>query len=97
MWDTWVGLLLCVGTECARWPAHARLRHCMLQITLETYISQFHTWLLTGVPDGQPKMLLTFFPAEYPLLNFAATTTGMMMLLCAEPLYWLLRVAEQPM
>ena len=47
-----------------------------MQITLETYISQFHTWLLTGVADGQPKLLLTFFPAEYPLLNFAATTTG---------------------
>lgn len=46
-------------------------------ITLETYVSQFHTWLSTGIPDGQPKMLLTFFPADYPLLNFAGTTAGM--------------------
>jgi hypothetical protein len=30
----------------------------------------------TGIPDGQPKMLLAFFPAEYPLLNFAGTTAG---------------------
>ena len=45
-------------------------------ITLETYISQFHTWLTTGIPNGQPKMLLNFFPANYPLLNFAAATAG---------------------
>ena len=45
-------------------------------VTLETYISQFHTWLSTGLPDGQPKLLLAFFPEEYPLLNFAGTTAG---------------------
>ena len=46
------------------------------RITLETYIGQFHTWLSTGIPDGQPKLLLAFLPGNYPLLNFAATTAG---------------------
>lgn len=42
-------------------------------LTLETYIGQFHTWLLSRLPDGQPVLLLAFLPA-YPLLNFAVVT-----------------------
>ncbi|KAI8102617.1 hypothetical protein M9435_006215 [Picochlorum sp. BPE23] len=42
-------------------------------ITLETYVGQYHTWLLSKVPNSQPIYLLSLLPG-YPLLNFSVVT-----------------------
>ena len=52
---------------------HIEFLAWMGKITLETYISQFHVWLRTGVPDAQPGKLLMLLH-DYPLLNFMAAT-----------------------
>jgi hypothetical protein len=38
-----------------------------------SYVAQYHTWLLSKVPNSQPIYLLTLLPG-YPLLNFGAAT-----------------------
>lgn len=36
-------------------------------------VAQYHTWLLSKVPNSQPIYLLSFLPG-YPLLNFSVVT-----------------------
>jgi hypothetical protein len=75
-YTSWIPLTLWVVVRNLTPPLRtwsARLYGWLGCITLETYLCQFHIWLHSGLPDGQPKYLLCLIPG-YPLLNFAAVS-----------------------
>ncbi len=77
-YTSWIPITLwCVLRNLVTWQRlhHLRLYGWLGCITLETYIGQFHVWLKTSIPDGQPKSILGMLPG-YPLLNFALTSAG---------------------
>uniref|UniRef100_A0A7S0UQ77 Cas1p 10 TM acyl transferase domain-containing protein n=1 Tax=Polytomella parva TaxID=51329 RepID=A0A7S0UQ77_9CHLO len=68
----WIIVRNCTPTLRER---HVRLLGWLGCITLETYVTQFHTWMMTNSPDFAPVGNLQLLSKKYPLLNFLFTTT----------------------
>ncbi|KAH9578034.1 Cas1p 10 TM acyl transferase domain [Trypanosoma melophagium] len=53
---------------------HMELFTTLGKVTLESYISQFHIWMVTTGLNGSPKKILRVTPEGYPMVNFALTS-----------------------